>query len=118
MSFSREQSSFLKAKKTKAENKNKKDEDNKDNDYDYYRGFQRRDIEEELFSYAKEMYEEGVRDEQILMVNFKNQDTVEESKRLYKGGVTSFFNPEVNGAEKLKQKQIDKLHRKSGKMQL
>ena len=98
------------------ENNASDDEDLSNNKIDSnkitYKGFHRRDVNEMLREYATTMYHNGVRTEELLLIQVRPDQKIEQIvTRENEGGTTSFFNKDTKQNEKDLKKKTDKFLR-------
>lgn len=85
-----------------SEDNNASDEDDIDNskidsNKITYKGFHRRDVNEMLREYATTMYHNGVRTEELLLIQVRPDQKLEDIvTRENEGGTTSFFNKDTS----------------------
>ena len=87
------------------------EESGKKDDRSFYKGFHRRDVNDLLKEYAKEMFSRGVRSEELLLIKVKPDQAEAVVEREHLGGTTSFFNADtkkdVKKEEELMNKYLD-----------
>lgn len=77
----------------------------------FYRGFHRRDINEMLKEYARKMYQKGVRDEELTIIQIQPEQDKDIIDRQHIGDTTSFFNNDLQGETKKKSDLMQKISR-------
>ena len=78
--------------------------------FSFYRGFNRKDINEMLKEYAREMYERNVRNEEMLLIKIRPDQNEQIGDLQVAGAQKSFFNRDKNEKELQVKKQIEEVN--------